>query len=197
VTKQIKSESPLYYYHSKSSGPTGGVTVTEYLVEGHLIIRGQAGDQNLRNVFVAELGVELPLSPNTFSSSDDRAVYWRSPTEWLLILPADQLPKTRAALQDKLSGHIALVDVSSGQTRLELRGVGVDTILQKSGVYDFHADNFPIGKCVQTTFAHAGAMLSKKQANSVELIIRRSFSDYIAAWLLDAGAETGCEIKFK
>ncbi len=64
----------------------------------------------------------------------------------------------------------------------------------KSSVYDFHPDNFQPGKCVQTTFAKAGALVSKKSDGSFDLVIRRSFTDYIAEWLLDAGKEYGCSI---
>ena len=88
-----------------------------------------------------------------------------------------------------------MVDVSAGQTLLKLSGEGVETVLKKSSVYDFHARHFSVGHCVQTTFAKATALVSRSADDSFDLVIRRSFADYVARWLLDAGAEFGCRIE--
>ncbi len=195
TAETLNAETPLHYYHGKSSGTSDGVIIEECGIEGHLIIRGQADDQQLQQTVTEVVGVKLPLTPNHFHTINDRTIYWRSPNEWLLHVPSSELASIHESLQNKVTGHVALVDVSAGQTRLVLRGSGIETVLQKSSVYDFHDDNFPVGKSVQTTFAKAGALVSRKEQDSVELIIRRSFSDYIAAWLLDAGADAGCKIR--
>jgi heterotetrameric sarcosine oxidase gamma subunit len=105
-----------------------------------------------------------------------------------------------ASLRESLPGHIAVVDVSGGQTLVNLRGIRValDTVLKKSSVYDFAAwADAPSGsgRCVQTTFASASALFSNKPDGSYDLVIRRSFADYVAQWLLDAGREFGCRIE--
>jgi heterotetrameric sarcosine oxidase gamma subunit len=74
----------------------------------------------------------------------------------------------------------------------------VQTLLKKSSVYDFAV--WPqaeknAGRCAQTTFAKASAVISNKSDGSFDLIVRRSFADYIARWLLDAGQEFGCRIE--
>ena len=75
---------------------------------------------------------------------------------------------------------------------------GVATVLKKSTVYDFEAWDLatPISGCAaQTTFAKASALISNRSDGSYNLVIRRSFADYIALWLLDAGEEFGCRIE--
>ena len=104
------------------------------------------------------------------------------------------------SLRQVLAGHIAIVDISGGQTMINLRGtdMAVQTVLQKSSVYDFAGwpgASGNAGRCAQTTFAKASAVVSNKSDGSFDLIIRRSFADYIARWLLDAGEEFGCRIE--
>jgi len=48
---------------------------------------------------------------------------------------------------------------------------------------------------VQITFAKASAAVSNRSDGSYDLVIRRSFADYVAQWLLDAGGEFGCRIE--
>lgn len=52
-----------------------------------------------------------------------------------------------------------------------------------------------VNRCVQTNFAKATALVSSNADGSFDLTIRRSFADYIAQWLLDAGQEHGCVIQ--
>ena len=88
----------------------------------------------------------------------------------------------------------AVTDVSSGQTLVNLSGSGLAQLLQKSTVYDCHESNFPAGKVVQTTFAKTGTTMCKLEDGSVDLVIRRSFSDYFFLWLADASEEYGLRI---
>ncbi|MBT5070644.1 MAG: sarcosine oxidase, gamma subunit family protein, partial [Porticoccaceae bacterium] len=70
----------------------------------------------------------------------------------------------------------------------------VDTLLQKASVYDFGSwaeASDQDGRCTQTTFASASALVAQNADGSIDLIIRRSFSDYIMQWLLDAVKDTG------
>jgi heterotetrameric sarcosine oxidase gamma subunit len=83
---------------------------------------------------------------------------------------------------------------------INLRGdqQALEVVLKKSSVYDFGAwpdANTNAGRCAQTTFAKATAVVANKADGSYDLIIRRSFADYIAQWLLDAGQEFGCRIE--
>lgn len=191
---QVMRESPLAlsYRHTgrPEAGEHSGVTLREHPFRGHLILRGGAIvlDQALRDV----LGIGLPGQPLGLVSGDDGegSIQWLSPDEWLLIVPEgsefDVEKRLRAALGD---AHYAIVNVSGGQTLLELRGEKVRELLMKSVVYDVHPDNFPAGKAVTTVFAKTTAVLRRPDEARWELIVRRSFADYLWRWLLDAGEE--------
>ena len=71
-------------------------------------------------------------------------------------------------------------------------------IVKKSSIYDFDGwdtAKATSGRVVQTTFAKASAAVSNRSDGSYDLVIRRSFADYVAQWLLDAGGEFGCRIE--
>ena len=52
---------------------------------------------------------------------------------------------------------------------------------------DLHAREFKVGQCAQTRLARAGMTLSPlADGSGFEVIIRRSFADYLLLWLQDA-----------
>ena len=65
----------------------------------------------------------------------------------------------------------------------------------KSTSYDVAPENFPPGKVVTTTFAQAQVVLRRVNDNTFELVLRRSFSDYLWAWLRDAASEFGFAVQ--
>ena len=91
--------------------------------------------------------------------------------------------------------HISIVNVSGGQTLLELSGPKVREVLMKSTSYDVHPSNFPVGKAVGTHFAKSQLVIRHIAEDTWELLIRRSFSDYFWLWLQDARAEDGLGVK--
>jgi sarcosine oxidase subunit gamma len=92
-------------------------------------------------------------------------------------------------LRESLNAHVAIVDVSGGYTRLELTGADVRLVLRKSTGYDVHPENFPPGKVVNTIFAKAQATLRCMAEDQYEILVRRSYSDYLWLWLQRAGKE--------
>ena len=137
----------------------------------------------------SELGIPLPLHPCTAGYGEGAAIYWLGPDEWLLAVAAVVQDDLAARLRSAYPGHCSVVDVGGGLTLVNLSGSEACTLLKKSCCYDFHPTNFAAGRCVQTTFAQATALVASRDADSYDLVIRRSFADYIARWLLDAGAE--------
>ena len=189
-------ESPLHYFAGKASGPAEkGLLVRERPHKGHLALRGNADDSAFTDGVEGVLSLKLPTAPCTFAADAASAVYWLGPTEWLLLVEAHTQSALEARLREAVRGHFSVVDVSGGQTQINLSGPALADVMKKSAVYDFSAANFPVGRCVQTVFAKAGALVSKPADGAFDLIIRRSFSDYLAKWLLDAGREYGCRIE--
>ena len=118
-------------------------------------------------------------------------IYWLGPDEWLIVTPPGQQTALAATLGVALQEVFAsITDVSSGQTLISITGVHARALLEKGCPIDFHPREFATGDCVQTHLAKAAVLISAvDDASSYELIVRRSFADYLGLWLLDAIAE--------
>ena len=198
VNQPVPTELPLHYLPDRGireAISSKDMVVREAPLRGHLILRGNGEDQTLRKAMETVVGLALPLEPCTTTQNGDAGIYWLGPTEWLVIVAQDMKNGVEAGLRNALQGRGALVDVSGGQTLLNVSGSGFDTLLMKSSGYDFQSSRFGPGRCVQTTFARATALVSKRDDGSVDLIVRRSFADYLASWMLDAGAEFDCRFE--
>ncbi|WP_394208944.1 sarcosine oxidase subunit alpha family protein [Enterovibrio calviensis] len=185
----VKNALPLH--HLGKTHPTApGVHLHEYDGVSQLILRGEPTAEFAANVEQV-LQLSLPTSACTSSVSERHEVWWLSPDEWLVLSFEESAQQTQASLRAVLSGHYQVVDVSGGQTLLTLTGSHAIDVLKKSMPYDVDPRHFPIGKCVGTTFAKAQVFIRHRSENCYDLIVRRSFADYVALWLQDAGEEYG------
>jgi sarcosine oxidase subunit gamma len=193
-----RAESPLYHADlasMASKGPTeGGIQVQERQQLGHLVLRGSLESSAFVKGFAEVMGFALP-EPLQSAEAGEASVRWISPDEWLLIVPGAEAFGLEQRLREQIDGHVAIVNVSGGQTVLMLTGKDAVNVLKKSTGYDFHASQFPVGKVVSTTFAKAQAVIRRTGEQSWELVIRRSFADYIWLWLQDASAEYGLVVR--
>ncbi|GGY09227.1 sarcosine oxidase subunit gamma [Litchfieldella qijiaojingensis] len=194
----VAIESPLAYSYQRSGAPnpisdgSNGLVLRERALLGHLILRGGAIvlDEALRE----ELGISLPGQPQglALDASGERSVQWLSPDEWLLIVPGGEEFELENRLRARLGdAHFSIVNVSGGQTLLELEGEAAREVLMKSVIYDIHPSHFPVGKGVTTVFAKTTVIMRRPTEERWELVVRRSFADYCYRWLLDAGEEYG------
>ncbi|MEG0860596.1 MAG: sarcosine oxidase subunit gamma family protein [Pseudomonas sp.] len=195
----VKAESPLHHADLPSLVGKGrknaGVTLREHKFLGHLTLRGDGRDPAFAGGVFKALGLELPVAL-TVVANGEMSLQWLGPDEWLLIVPGGQELAVEQKLRAALEGlHIQVVNVSGGQTLLELSGPNVREVLMKSTSYDVHPNNFPVGKAVGTVFAKSQLVIRRTGEETWELLIRRSFSDYWWLWLQDAAAEYGLSIE--
>ncbi len=172
-----------------------GVILREDGSKGHCNLRGNADDDAFRTGVEAALKARLPVTPGYWSAAADASVYWLGPNEWLLLVAAGREADVQRNLRHTLSGHFSIVDISGGQTLINLSGDAVDFVLKKSCTYDFHPLSFGQGRCVQTTFAKATALVARKKDGSYDLVIRRSLADYLFRWIANAAAEYGFSVE--
>ena len=196
---EAKAQSPLHHADLASLVGKGrknaGVTLREKKFLGHLTIRGDGHNPEFAAGVHKALGLELPVAL-TVVANGDTSLQWVGPDEWLLIVPGGQELAVEQKLRAALEGqHIQVVNVSGGQSLLELRGPNVREVLMKSTSYDVHPNNFPVGKAVGTVFAKSQLVIRRTAEDTWELVIRRSFSDYWWLWLQDASAEYGLSIE--
>ena len=72
---------------------------------------------------------------------------------------------------------------------------GMD-LLAKGCTLDFHPSRFPVGACAQTGLAKAGVLVGKLDAAPrFELVVRRSFADYLVRWIMHSAAPHGLDLR--
>jgi len=125
------------------------------------------------------------------TATDELCLRWMSPDEFLLSCPLDKVVDMMRQLQQVVSDDCSVIDVSGGYVVLELTGPDHKDLLKKSTAYDVHTSHFSAGKVVNTTFAKTQATLRSVSDSQVEIIVRRSFFDYIWLWIQTAAQEYG------
>ena len=170
------------------------VNVTVLRDVGHINLRGDSQDDSFRKAAEAALGQPLPVVPNTVSAGEQR-ILWLGPDEWLVVPPLDKTPHLLNSLSDSLSScHAAVNDISGGNVALPLAGASTRDLLAKGCTLDLHPTVFEVGSCAQSGLGKAAALfVMVDDAPTFDLIVRRSFSEYLIKWLRHSGREYGIE----
>ena len=163
---------------------------------GYLNLRGRPGHTGFVAGVLKALGVEAPTAPNTVIGAGDNRIYWLGPDEWLIVTPAGQQEKLQRDLHDALDGVFSsVVDNSSGLTTIHVSGENAGALLATDCPFDLHPREFKPGQCAQTRLAKAGMLIApladardpgSGSGVKFEIVIRRSFADYLLRWLQDA-----------
>lgn len=169
------------------------VTLEEAPVTGILVLRANSAGDQLGKALGSVLQLDLPGRLASQSEGERYCIRWMSPDEWLLTCPLHEAFDVETRLRAAVDGHIAIVNVSGGYGLLTLSGKNALNVLKKSTAYDVHSDNFGAGKVVNTVMAKAQVTLRAKPDGCYEIIVRRSFADYLWLWLQRAGKEYGLE----
>lgn len=151
---------------------------------GHINLRGNARDKRFADGIGSVLGQELPAAPNTFSQGDHR-LCWLGPDEWQVITTPENVRSSVEQLEVALEGqHVAINDLSGGQVCLHFSGDSAAEVLARGCTLDLHPTAFRPGDCAQTGLAKATVLIACIDAAPVyEIIVRRSFSEYLLRWL--------------
>ncbi|MFK7854673.1 MAG: sarcosine oxidase subunit gamma [Granulosicoccus sp.] len=164
------------------------VSLLERPVVGLLTLRAVASKDELNDALQKRFSINLPATLSCHSEGD-YCVRWISPDEWLLSCPLDKAYAVEHDIRELVGGSIAIVNVSGAYSILELEGKDAINVLKKSTPYDVSEKNFSTDKVVNTTFAKTQLTLRVIQPDRYELIVRRSYADYLWLWLQRAGKE--------
>jgi sarcosine oxidase, subunit gamma len=140
------------------------------------------------------LGGTLPVVPSTASRFGEVDVLWLGPDEWLLLAPSGQEEALAATVRRAIGeADGAVTDVSAQRTAVALTGPRVREVLARGCSIDLHPKAAPAGSCVQTLLAQTGVTILVRDETSSDflLLVRSSFAEYFAAWLIDACTELG------
>jgi sarcosine oxidase subunit gamma len=156
---------------------------------GHINLRCDPLDAALTAGLERVLECRLPRTPNTFHVAPTALkVLWLGPDEWLLITPEGREDAMAQALRESVGdGFASVIELGSGQTVIELRGARAREVIAKGCPLDLHPRVFGPGRCAQSRLARTLVTIAQVDASpSFELIVRRSFADYLWQWLHDA-----------
>lgn len=183
--------------HGQGGPADAGVVLYERPFVGQIALRGAGDDDVFIGACRDTLGVEPPQVPNMVVEGDGVTLCWLRPTEWLLLCE----PEARQGWLDRLRGaladvHAGVIDLSGGQTLIAIEGKRAAAVLAKGTTLDLHPRAFGAQACARTLLAKTTALLRVVDAGrSFEIVVRRSFADYLWQWLRDASMEYGCDVR--
>lgn len=183
----FQQQSPLVQI-DLNKATEGSVQIREQQFTGFINLRGRADNTAFLAAVLKALGTEPPLQANTVKQAGDNRLFWLGPDEWLVITPAGQQTAVKESLLKALDGVFSsVVDNTSGLTMIEITGEHAADLLATDCPLDLHPRAFKPGQCAQTRLAKAGMTLAPKDDGAgFDVIIRRSFADYLLLWLLEA-----------
>lgn len=168
-----------------------GVREIRFLAQ--IDLRADPTDEALMAAIAADLGFSLPLTPNTARGSGDRFGLWLGPGEWLIVALPGSGTELERLLRAAAGGAFATtVDVSAGRAAIDLAGVYAREALEAGCSIDLHPRVFGPGSCAQTLLARVNVILWQlSDEPRYRLLVRPSFTRYIARWLADASTGMG------
>jgi len=183
----FQQETPLVQIElAEPAGDAPRIVEKPFL--GFINLRGKPDNTAFLAATLKVLGCEPPLEANTMVESGELRIYWMGPDEWLVITPAGQPASLQSQLAVALEGVFAsVVDNSSGFTLVEISGTNAADLLASDCPLDLHPRAFKPGQCAQTRLAKASMMVAPlRDGEGFEVVIRRSFADYLLLWLQEA-----------
>ena len=192
MSSELRRESPLLGFAPEANAQSG-VQISERPFLGHVNLRGSAGNDAFLKAVEGPLGFSLPLISNTVSHGAGLAALWLGPDEWLIITPSVGESAIGASMDGALGDmHSSSTDQTGGQTIIRISGPSARDLLAKGCTLDLHPTVFGPGRCAQTLVAKAMAtIVYVDDAPTFDLVVRRSFADYLRSWIQDAALEYG------
>jgi sarcosine oxidase subunit gamma len=140
--------------------------------------------------------LNLELAPlNQMTSNASSSVRSLGPGLWQIVGDAHATVKADA-LRAALSSVASVVDLSHARTALMISGAAAERTLNKFCSLDLTLDYFAVGSATNTRFGHIGMTLSRgPDPLSFEILVFRSYAQYVLEVLIEAGAEFGLRVE--
>ena len=170
-----------------------GLTVKEIFPVMKLNLRGKSRD--FLTTIGKNINMILPMAANTSSSSDNYTSMWLSPDEWMLVSNStidkeNNTYKIEELLFNKISKTKlgAVTDVSDQFVMLDLKGDKIFDLLSAGCPFNFNEFKTKKGAVAQTLLIQIDVIMYLKELNSLNLFVRRSFSEHLMSWIDDAAS---------
>jgi sarcosine oxidase subunit gamma len=116
-------------------------------------------------------------------SHDGRTVMALAPGRWLLL--------AEMAVPPPDAPPLVVTELSAARLVLRLTGPDLAPLLRRGVGFDPDARGFPVGRVAQTLIHHVPVLLHRIEAAAVDLLVPRSWSHALRAWLDDAPVAGG------
>jgi len=156
-------------------------------------LRGNPDDRAFRAGVARALGAELPVAVCSTHLGKDLKIIWVGPDDWFVMSNQRKAGELEAALRAELAGqHVAVTDVSSNYTILNLSGPRVRELLAQGCPLDLHPRAFKTGQSAGSVFFKASVWLwQTDDSPSYEVLVRNSFRGYVWLMLEQCSEEVG------
>ena len=158
-----------------------------------LIVRGK------KREFISAVGktlnILLPTEANTSTQSDKLTAIWLSPDEWMIYSnePVDESTnyyETEKLLNNNISKFNlgAITDVTDQFVMINLKGNKIYELFQTGSPFNFNDFQNKKGAVTQTILNKIDIIVHNQDKNTVNLFVRRSFSQHLFSWMNDAAS---------
>ena len=158
-----------------------------------LIVRGK------KREFISAIGkslnILLPTEANTSTQSDKLTAVWLSPDEWMIYSNESiNKNKNNYETEELLNKNIsklnlgAITDVTDQFVMINLKGSKIYELFQSGSPYNFNNFQNKKGAVTQTILNKIDIIVHNQDKKSVNLFVRRSFSQHLFSWMNDAAS---------
>ncbi len=141
------------------------------------------------------LNMILPTEANTSTTSDKLTSIWLSPDEWM-IFSNDIIEKNNNnyELENLLFANISknnigsISDVTDQYVMINLKGKKIFELLSSGCPFNFNEFKKKKGASTQTILNHIDVIIHNKTIKSINLFVRKSFSEHLWSWMNDAAS---------
>jgi len=182
-----------YNQSIKEEKKYSGLVVREISPIMKLNLRGKSRD--FLTTIGKNINMILPVEANTSTHSDNYTSMWLSPDEWMIISnnitsKENNSYKIEELLFNKISKTNlgSVTDVSDQFVMVNLNGEKIFDLLSTGCPFDFSNFKLKEGSVVQTLLTQIDVIIHHKNRNSINLFVRRSFSEHLMSWINDSAS---------
>ena len=169
------------------------ITIEEIFPLMKLNLRGKSRD--FLTTIGKNINMILPIESNTSSASDNYTSMWLSPDEWMVVSNNTVDKKNNNyEIEELLFNKVskaklgAVTDVSDQFVMLALKGEKIFDLLGAGCPFNFNNFKTKKGAVAQTLLLQIDVIIHHKEINTVNLFVRRSFSEHLMSWIDDGAS---------
>ncbi len=182
-----------YQSSIKEEKSYSGLSIKEISPVMKLNLRGK--NRDFLSTIGKNINMILPVETNTSSSSDKYTSLWLSPDEWM-VFSNNTIDKenNNYEIEELLFNKIsktnlgAVTDVSDQFVLINLKGEKIFDLLSTGCPFNFNEFKTKKGAVAQTLLLQVDVIIHLKEINTVNLFVRRSFSEHLMSWIDDAAS---------